>query len=128
MRLSGQDQTHVMPPELAETTFAVSRSPKPVDLAVRRSTEVLRLTRVACPTPLIHAFWGYFGWGFRRSVRIVITLSIDATAIAAVMIVTGVLLLAYVVRGVPKAPTGGLAQGEVVLVATTSKKKSSGNA
>ena len=49
-------------------------------------------------------------------------------AIAVVMIVTGVLMLAYVVRGVPRSPTTALVQGDVVLVATKSKKKSKGNA
>lgn len=48
-------------------------------------------------------------------------------AIAVVMIIIGVLMLAYVVRGLPKTPVTGLVQGEVVLVATKSKKKSKGN-
>lgn len=53
--------------------------------------------------------------------------SLGTTAIAVVMIIIGVLMLAYVVRGVPKTPVTGLVQGEVVLVATKSKKKSKGS-
>jgi hypothetical protein len=44
------------------------------------------------------------------------------------MVVTGVLMLAYVVRGVQKSPAAGLAEGDVILVATKSKKKSKKNA
>jgi hypothetical protein len=76
---------------------------------------------------LKHVFWGYCT-GFRRStIRIVITSSLNTVAIAAVLIVTGALMLAYVVRGVPRSPTPGLVQGDVVLVATKSKKKSKGD-
>jgi hypothetical protein len=50
-----------------------------------------------------------------------------AMAIAVVMIVTGVLMLAYVARGVPRSPATVVAEGDVVLVATKSKKKSKGN-
>ncbi len=52
--------------------------------------------------------------------------SLGSLAIAVVMIVTGVLMLAHAVRGVPKSPTPSLAQGDVVLVATKSDKKSKG--
>jgi hypothetical protein len=58
----------------------------------------------------------------------VIASSLGTIAIALVMIVTGVLMLAHVVRGVPKSPATGVVQGDVVLVATKSKKKSKGNA
>lgn len=53
--------------------------------------------------------------------------NIGALPIAVVMIVTGVLMLASVVRGVPKSPAAGSVQGDVVLVATKSKKKSKGD-
>lgn len=52
--------------------------------------------------------------------------SLATVVMAIVMVVTGVLMLAHVVRGVPKSPTAGLAQGDVVLVATKSDKKSKG--
>ncbi|MBW4042960.1 MAG: hypothetical protein HIU86_12695 [Acidobacteria bacterium] len=44
------------------------------------------------------------------------------------MIAVGVLMLAYVVRGVPRNPATSAAQGDVVLVARKSKKKSKGSA
>jgi hypothetical protein len=57
----------------------------------------------------------------------VIASNLETIAIALVMVVTGVLMLAYAVRGVPKSPAIGAAQGDVVLVATKSKKKSKGD-
>ncbi len=74
----------------------------------------------------MHVFWGYSGGACRCTIRIVINSSLGIVAIAAVMIVTGVLMLAYAVRGVPKSPAVNLAQGDVVLVATKSDKKSKG--
>ena len=75
----------------------------------------------------MHVFWGYCISSRRSTIRTVITSNVGALAIAVVMIVTGVLMLAYVVRGVPKRPASGLVQGDVVLVATKSKKKSKGS-
>ncbi len=76
----------------------------------------------------MHVFWGYCTGSPRSTIRTVIASSLGTMAIAVVMILTGVLMLAYVVRGVPKVPTPGLEQGDVVLVATKSKKKSKGDA
>ena len=52
----------------------------------------------------------------------VIASSLGTLVIAVVMSVTGVSMLGYAVRGVPKSPAAGSAQGAVVLVATKSKK------
>lgn len=75
----------------------------------------------------MHVFWGYCTSSRRSTIRTVIASSLGTMAIAVVMITIGVLMLACVVRGVPKTPVTGLVQGEVVLVATKSKKKSKGN-
>ena len=75
----------------------------------------------------MHVFWGYCISSRRSTIRTVIASDVGALAIAVVMIVTGVLMLAYVVRGVPKRPATGLGPGDVVLVATKSKKKSKGS-
>lgn len=74
----------------------------------------------------MHVFWGYHTTSRRSTIRTVIASSLGTLAIAVVMILTGVLMLACVVRGVPKSPGNGLVQGDVVLVATKSKKKSKG--
>lgn len=52
---------------------------------------------------------------------------LGTVSIAVAMILAGLLMLAYVVRGLPQGPTNGIAQGDVLLVATKSKKKSKGN-
>jgi hypothetical protein len=76
----------------------------------------------------MHVFWGYCNSPRRSTIRTVTASSLDTIAIAVVMISTGVLMLAYVVRGLPKSPGTALVQGDVVLVATKSKKKSKGKA
>jgi hypothetical protein len=75
-----------------------------------------------------HVFWGYCNSSLRCTMSPVITASFDTMAIAVVMIFTGVLMLAYVVRGLPQSPAVGTVQSGVVLVATKPKKKSKGNA
>lgn len=74
-----------------------------------------------------HAYWGYRDDFRHANINTVIASGFGATAIAVVMVVTGLLMLAYVVRGVPKEPAIG-ADGDVVLVATKSKKKGKGKA
>jgi hypothetical protein len=76
----------------------------------------------------MHVFWGYCIRSRRSTIRTVIPPTLGTIVIAGAMVVTGVLMLAYAVRGVPKSPAAGLVQGDVVLVATKSKKKSKGNA
>jgi hypothetical protein len=75
---------------------------------------------------VIAAFWGSCAPARRSTIGIVIASNPGTVAIAVVMIVTGVLMLASVVREVPKRPAVDPAQGDVVLVATKSKKRAKG--
>ena len=75
----------------------------------------------------MHVFWGYCENANRNIMRTVIEWNLSTMAIAVALIVIGLLMLAYVVRGVPKSPTAGSLQGDVVLVATKSKKKAKGD-